>query len=238
MFRFCRGNKMKILVCYSGQPRFYRKSYGFLSNTLRGARVDRICHFWSDHREEQDEILDIYRPIKCKFEEPRTFTDDVDLANNHNRAAQTTNDPSNFISMLYSRCEVGKLLAEVKEEYDWYIWTRTDICPVGSIAREIENKDSNNFYSSYVEGDEWNNTHMNTMLVCSNRQNIMHYLNNYNNYKKVFKSGIDYCDHRITMAHMKELDIKFESILGSGGVAGDPTHREWAIMRGTGLSYS
>ena len=144
--------------------------------------------------------------------------------------------------MLYSRSKLGNLIQKHTEEsrniYDFYIWTRTDICPIVDIAKELEDKDHNVFFSAYVEGKEWNKTHINNMLTCSSLKNILHYLDLYNHYQRLYASGIDHCDHRLTMAHMKKLNIDFQSILGSGCFPGDQTCRQWRVMRDHGLSFT
>ena len=231
---------MKVAVCLSGQPRFINESCNYLFNSLVPAEVDYFVHFWSNNESETKNILDKYNPVSYIVEKQKDFETDNVLNNNHGRAKKTSQDSSITLSSFYSRYIVGKLLKEYTDIhgdiYDFYIWTRSDFCPLSNITSHLNNSEM--FYSAYVEGDMWNNDHFNTVLACSNLKNMLHYFNLYNNYQRLFDNGIDHCDHRLTMAHLKEQITNYKQILGNGCMSGNDSCREWAFMRKGGLSKS
>jgi hypothetical protein len=229
---------MKVAVCLSGQPRFINESCNYLFNSLVPAEVDYFVHFWSDDETEKKNIISKYNPVSYILEKQKVFESDQDLNNNHGKHTKTPHDSSITISSIYSRYAVGQLLKEYTDKngdmYDFYIWTRSDFCPLTNIISELGDKES--VYTAYVEGDIWNDDHFNLVLTCSNLDNMLHFLNLYTNYKKLFVSGIEHCDHRLSMAHMKEKTNNYQQILGHGCGSGDSRCREWGLMRHYGFS--
>lgn len=225
---------MKIAVCISGQARFINESYKYLFDALYPGNIDYFLHLWNDEQYQTKDILNIYNPVSYIICPSRIFTSNIDLESNHGKVKKTQMKPSDMISMLYSRYMVGKLLEDYNKLYNMYIWTRTDFCPIENILNQVN--DLEYVYTAYVEGEEWNNTHLNTVFICSNLTNILHYMNLYSNYEKLFLSGIDYCEHRLAMHHMKEKTNQYKQILGCPCETGNTNCRKWGLMRSNGFS--
>ncbi len=227
---------MKIAVCLSGQPRKFELGHSFISKSLSNHEVDYFMHHWFDPssvgkchkiysntenrsagKVEQDtdsKIVELFQPKKVFFEKQIDFKDTHNLILNHGQQSKTTQPPEIFISMLYSRWRAGEMLkeyvADTGESYDLVIWTRTDVAPLSDITEEIT---ENSFYHTAYEGPEWNKGLINTSLHASDMQGILHFLNLYNHYKDVYDSGVPFCDHRISFAHISKLKKPFKEIL-------------------------
>ena len=246
---------MKIAVCLSGQPRKFELGYEALSKSLEGNEVDYFMHHWFDagsvgrphkiysdtqsrtagvvEKDTDKKIADLYQPKKIILEKQIEFEVNDNFLQNHGRPSKTRQPPEIYASMLYSRWRAGELLSQhIKENnknYDLVIWTRTDVAPLSAITEEIV--EPSNYHTAY-EGPEWNKYHMNTSLHVSDTTGILHFLNLYNHYKDVYDSGIDFCDHRISFAHVNKLQRPFKEIF-SPPAGGD---RKWRWIREEGLS--
>lgn len=124
---------MKIALCFSGQARSFKKGFEYYKrNLLDFYDVDIFIHSWKSKYEQ--EILDLYKPVKFLFEEPLSGDFDLKYPNTPNKDRH----PSRFtVSMLYSvqkSCEL-KCDYEVSNDfkYDWVIKSRTDFALNGKI---------------------------------------------------------------------------------------------------------
>lgn len=238
----------RTAVILSGQPRFFRKGYEYLSEGFDGLDVDYFFHFWHNEEdvgksysvyskhspfysseiepETDKKIIELYKPKSFLFEKQKTFVDEVGLANNHGNPPNTTQPPEIFISMLYSRWKAGQVFSnyckQEKKEYDFLIWTRTDFAPMSKLKDEIINLDY--IHTAFEPGEIWNNGGVTTALTASNPSNILHYLNLYNDYRNLYKSGVPFCDHRLSFAQLKELNKPFQHIL-----FGNKWIRKWGL---------
>lgn len=232
---------MKIAICLSGQVRFVNESCNYLFNALNSAQVDYFLHLWSDDESEKNNVLTQYNPVSYKFNKQKIFDTDLEMNKNHGRNIKTPHDSSITLSSIYGRYAVGQVLKEYidihGDIYDFYLWTRTDFCPLDNIVSQLTTSDI--VHTAYVEGEEWNKNYLDLSgMICSNLENMMHFFDLYNNYKRLFLSGIDHCDHRLSMAYMKEKTNKYKQILGYGCMPGDISCRRWGLMRSHGFSKS
>ncbi len=227
----------KIAVCISGQPRHFKIGHEYLSKSLEGADVDYFSHLWFDkddvgktldvystkqvyksdtvRKDTDTEFLSLYKPKSHQFEKQIEFTDDLGLESNNGKPSKSAQPASIFISMLYSRWKSGELMKDYSAknniQYDFMIWGRTDFALLSPIMDEVSSL--NDVYTPYVNGGEWGATHLNTAIVASKPENVLHFLNLYNTYPELYKKGIDYCDHRMSFQQMKQLNCGFGSIL-------------------------
>jgi hypothetical protein len=109
---------MKIALCFSGQPRAFEKGYEYYKrNLLDHYDVDVHIHAWNS--KYNDQILDLYKPLKYKFQDYLT----VDCSKYTRTPIPLKHPQFATYSMYYSLNEVRKL---IDGDYDWVIKTRTD----------------------------------------------------------------------------------------------------------------
>jgi hypothetical protein len=117
----------KIALCFSGQPRTWRKCAQSWRDNLLRANTDVFCHLWTANtlpnaiaggqpniepilQWEIDELFDLLRPVDYIIEEPREFTP-------MNPGQALTN--SNYLSQFYGvhRAATLKKEWEIKHEF-------------------------------------------------------------------------------------------------------------------------
>lgn len=139
-------DRLKIALCFSGQPRNVRKCQKIISRSLieNSHEVDVYAHLWWDpsykneiirfemnNRYEEDEdkvFIDLYKPKKILLEKQKNF--DVshyrDSATGANKF-ETNVSAFNNISMWYSIQKSFELALEQNVVYDMYVRCRTDL---------------------------------------------------------------------------------------------------------------
>lgn len=231
---------MKVAVCLSGQPRKIEVGHSYIKASLLDYDVDYYSHLWY-HQDDigkelkfysgftekvadrivvdvESQFLALYAPKKYIFEKQFEFIDDHNLIFNHSRPPVTTQPPSIFISMLYSKRMAFELMLNSGIDYDVVINTRTDFCPMKKFDLNL---DLEYMYFAYVDGPEWNTTCINGVMSVSNIKNADIYTNLYNTYKDIYDSGIQFCDHRLGMGQLVKNGIRSRSIMD----------KDWKLVR-------
>ena len=127
---------------------------------------------------------------------------------------------SNAVSFLRSNFEVGKLLEDENiAQYDYVIFSRTDVAADGCLLRVLNEKSNRQkLYTSYVNGDRWiidpNNYHedniIDTKFVCSDKENMVYFSKLYENlFEYVVEQKRPICHHRLYFHHMKQIIKKY-----------------------------
>ena len=227
---------MNIAVCLSGQPRCFKKGLSMLKSNLKENinDIDFYFHFWYDENQvgkplyvqsnsRGNEVAWVVEPNSCLkifdmlnpkdhlFAKPIDkfdLEDRIELKNNLNKNA--------FVSMFYSRNEVGKLLKKSKKVYDIVIWIRSDFGILQSQSLLEEIKDPNVFYAAHEDGNIWNKYHLNTALIASNQKNMLDYLSIHNYLELMYKKGVVMCDHELCFQYMSDIGVEFGHILKKG----------------------
>lgn len=221
---------MRIAICLSGQPRNFRLGYDHFNKSLEKYHPDYFLHHWFDPKDsggyfniysngvensiasfiEKDtdkKMVEIFNPVKYIFE-PQ-----IDFGTREFKNKKTKSPSWTVLSNWYSRKKSIELLKNSGQEYDFVIWSRSDFAILNSFDpfEEIENCDD--YSVAYVDGNEWNNTHINTALLISSQENMFYFSNLYDEYEKYLDNGIAFCDHRLTYAHLSKINKKFKQIL-------------------------
>jgi hypothetical protein len=216
---------MRIAIFLSGQARKFEECSSLLKEAVSAYEADYYIHTWntsgpvlvesSKDRFVGDVIpddlakrmLSTYNPRGFCIESPVSFTE-CGLAHNHGRSSVTYQSEQSFWSSLYSRKKSFELL---HDEYDAYMWIRTDIALHEKIPEILSD---GVFYTAYVNGDEWNRTHINTVFtITTNKDHMSEYLKTYDKVVRLYDGGVQFCDHRMTMASMMETDAKYCQIM-------------------------
>lgn len=117
---------MRIALCFAGQPRSFKMGYDYYKKNLFSIEknVDVFIHSWDS--KHNNEILDLYKPIRYKFESPLEGEFNTKYTNTPNpQMFPPRNTISSFYSLLQS-CLL-KIEHEVKtQSYDFVIRTRFD----------------------------------------------------------------------------------------------------------------
>jgi len=135
---------MRIAVCLSGQPRFYRITYPFLKkHLLDNYNCDVFIHAWTTSRNTStwdghhanggdvdyslQEIVDMYKPVVAEFHPQQNPYKDF---NSEEYQQKTGTDPfiiSSMMKSLYSADQSRqKYSQQYNIKYDWVIRTRFD----------------------------------------------------------------------------------------------------------------
>ena len=229
--------KMKVAVCLSGQPRYFRECSPYLLRSLENLDVDFFIHSWYHENMVNDELkpqskdgdrrgwvveketdrglLETYMPKAFKFEEQKKFIPKFDFS----KRTSYWGPPEYLISSFYSNKQVGKLLHDYVDNtntnYDLVISTRTDFAPVVNLADSFVGKNMQDIITAFVPGNDWNKKYMNDPFVASTYENMMHWFNNYDCFEDDWLAGIDFCPHRLRFHHMQKLETGFAEILSN-----------------------
>lgn len=119
---------MRIAVCISGQPRAYKQGYEYLKrNLLDKYDCDIFIHTWHNKVYRTMDVIDLYKPVEWRAENPlsKSFYDSK-YTNTPNAAGWP---PHATVSMFYSVFQ--SLLLKTKHElahsrYDWIVKMRFD----------------------------------------------------------------------------------------------------------------
>jgi hypothetical protein len=242
---------VKVAVCISGQPRHFKKGHHFFEKAFAGMDVDYFIHSWYDessvgeelvpgsnpvyhstgwHVEEDTDkgLITLYNPKRYVFEKQIKFVPRMDFSSN----MKTKQKPENFMSMVYSRKEVGKLLEgyvqETGKKYDWVFFTRTDVAVMRSIEGEIKNLPNSMILTAHVPGEGWNVIFNNDPFVGGNYETMIYWSKLYDYYETHWLSGIPFCAHRLQHHHLKMLNLPFKHIL-------EPQGEGWGWIRNEGI---
>ena len=175
----------------------YKIGYQHIKSNLidKFKNIDVFLH--SCELELEHELINLYKPIKSKFEKSPDFSDkyknlDTKYCNAGN--PQTLTYP-NLFSMMYSRYCLGKLKSEYELEkgfvYDWVIFVRYDISSAPHIEGITFDENLNNsfIYSSMFNQlncgpqDQW---------FYSNSKNMNIIFSLYDNLEEYFKTDSDF----------------------------------------------
>lgn len=223
---------MKIAVCLSGQPRNFEIGLNLLKENLKDFDLDFYFHFWYDEdkignpifvesrsdiknrvswvieKDSDKRILETLNPVKYTFQKPiLKFPMENELIFTNGVSSNSS------LSMFFSRKRVGELLKSSEKKYDLVIWTRSDFAVLSKIPLIEQLSDFKKVYLPYEQGDEWNNKMLNTAMLISCQENIVHFLSLYDYLHKLKSDGVRMNDHDLSFAHMRSIGCRFEHIL-------------------------
>jgi len=225
---------MKIAVCLYGQPRSIEKGLEYSKKFYSDLSVDFYIHSWGDEK-VSNELNTFFNPRKIIVEPQKT---DFENLNEYTiDPAFNSKDLISTISPLYSIYKVGELLENDTEEYEYVVFTRTDIAMIGNTLKNYLNSNQV-IYSSYVNGTIWeikpnNDNHVDIKMICSNKNAMVYFSKLYKNLYKYHKEDkVMLCHHRMIYHHLKKLNLPFKMIklndsMNNGG---------WFFIRGENLS--
>jgi hypothetical protein len=225
---------VKIAVCLSGQPRNFEKGFEFFNSSLSNYSPDYYLHHWFDKNGNEDsyhiyssgykgqvastvdkdtelKMVDLFNPVSYVFEPQRDFSKIQYSTGRLNTNVETS------LSMWYSRKKVFDIFKEsIKKTckvYDFVVWSRTDFAVLNGFDFVKELRDKNTYYTAYCDGPMWNSDHINTALIASSPENMIHFSELYDYFENYLREGVLFCDHRLTFTHLSRKTDKFKQIL-------------------------
>lgn len=217
--------KLRIAICLSGQPRFFKEGHAFLyEHIIQHYDTDVFFHTWHDESEVGkaydgaphsrgkigsvlpntiEKIVEIYNPVDYKIETPRIpFIEGIQ----RNPARDI------LFSMFYSLQQADKvrLAHQEKEgfEYDWVVRARFDSAIFDKVEFEEHDHSKAHFYNIFLD--------INKPVVCdwlwfANSENMSHSCNVYDNMKQFW--NVD--EHvnsgeNLTTAQLEKCNVPYE----------------------------
>jgi hypothetical protein len=175
---------MKIAVCLSGQPKFFEKSFAYVSKNLfyNFNELDIFFHSWQTNltEEEKNKLINLYKPKKYLFENEKLHILNYPFK-------QSTTSPNNVFSMFYSIKKSNELKKQYEEEnnfkYDWVFRLRYDFALNKKFDEDILNTLSKQ--SVYLNNFEQSpNPHCADCFGFSSSENMNIYSDTYSNIMK------------------------------------------------------
>lgn len=188
---------MKIALCFAGQPRSVEQGYEYYKkNLLDHFDVDVYVHAWNS--ELNQTVLDLYKPVAYKFEDPLVGID----CSRYIRTPIPLKHPQIAVySMYYSLNEVRKLVAG---EYDWVIKSRTDYAM--NIKPQFETLDNSKVYipDCYIapERDVGND-----QFAFGSKETMMKYMATFENLDKYYDEGSVFNGENFMQANLREHNL-------------------------------
>lgn len=244
---------MKVAVCFSGQPRFFREASPYWLEATKTMDVDFFIHAWyhpSMVSEENNPVsqdgkrkgwivepdtdqamINIYNPKSYMFEKQKEFSSKYDsLAPNE----KYWGTPLPLLSSMYSIQQVGRLLQEYKVEnnveYDRVIFSRPDFVLISYLEPELDPK-CDKFSTAYIEGDYWNVSAINDVFLASNYDNMIYWSNHWDRWEKDLNNGTIFCPHRLRYKHIENSGKALQHIL----IPAEGLGRKWFLYRKEGI---
>lgn len=156
-----------------------------------GCDVSYYAHFWGNEEEEK-KLKKIFNfkgvIVQPQVEQFKELPCKPDLT-------RTTKDIFTTLSPLYSLQELHNLIKNSKEEYDFWILTRTDVGVETDLSLIDINLNKEKIYSSYVRGQDWIRKYIDTKFIMCSKKNILNLTNIY--------SDLEYyiCDKKVPLCH-------------------------------------
>jgi len=201
---------MKVAVCFFGLPRSYEQWKDKFGKFYEGCEVDFYAHFWKDSSFNQEDLNQKFNFKKLLVHEQKK--DFIKLPKITD-LTKTTKGVFSTLSPLFSMKMVGEIIEEIEEDYDFFIITRTDVgCNSNTKLIDFE-LDCDKFYTSYVRGNEWLNTHLDAKWLCGNKKKISELCSVYDNLTKyIVEDKIPLCHHRLFFHALKEYKDSMEML--------------------------
>jgi hypothetical protein len=208
---------MKIAICFAGEPRFYQFGYKKMKSFYKDLDIDYYIHSWSTEQSINETLINLnntFNPKKIVVECYKDFS------NHFGGKPINLMSPnlSNAVSWLRSVYEVGKLIQSSNTEYDYVVFSRTDVAAIGKSMIDILNsKSKERLYTSYVNGNEWildvnddkKDQGIDTKFLCSSKENMIYFSKVYENlHTYILERNVPLCHHRLFYHHLKPLIIK------------------------------
>ncbi len=199
---------MKLAVCFSGQPRYFDKWADYNSQLYKNCEIDYYAHFWGDDK-VKTEIEETFSPkrfiVEPQVDVPVEFSYEVDTS-------KITKSVFVTLSPLYSMNQLSSIIENVNEEYDHWVLTRTDVVGQGSSLIDL-NLDKDEIYTSYVPGEEWLTSHIDTRFICGTKEDILNMTKIYSNLDLYLKDDkIPLCHHRLVFWSVRHRKDKMNMI--------------------------
>lgn len=237
---------MKIAICLCGEARFAEKGKTMMVPFYKHVDIDYYIHSWSNIENNEtikNNLTNLFNPKKIKIDYYLNFDNYFQT----DTFVDKSPNKSNCISWLKSVYEVGKLIETSSENYDWVIFTRTDIIGLGkSFFDCVSTVEKNTICSSFVPGDIWIidqyklenknfDGHIDAKFICSSKSNMI-YFSKLFNYLKTYcvDEQIPLCHHRLIYHHLKNIIKKVKHQM----ITLDDNHviKGWYFLRNNELS--
>ena len=212
------GNKIKIALCFSGEPRNDIYTFPFIYNNFLNNdkfKVDTYMHSWKDIKS-----LDLYKPKKCliEYNEGKVVEDfyndisvkDLELLDNFNW--------KNSILMFNSLYKCFNL---IENKYDIYIRIRFDYLPKLSTnyfpyIQDIINKKYDMFIpKGNIESVQWHVKKIkegyNDRFAISNYKGMISYCNTFLKLKQILKENPKVFSHYLLYKSLELDNIKINN---------------------------
>ena len=203
---------MKLAICFYGYPRFYETGYQTTKKLYEGCDLEYYANFWGDGK-ELDQITSLFNFKKIEMQPQVEKFKEISCNPN---LSKTSKDLFTTISPLYSIQKLHNLIKESDEDYDFWILTRTDIGVDSDFYLNSLEYDKTKIYSSYVRGNEWLNTQIDTKFIMCDKKNILNLTNIYENLDHyICNKDIPLCHHRLFFNSLLEYGSDMEMIMAN-----------------------
>lgn len=195
---------MKIALCFSGQPRAYKKSYEYYKkNLLDHYDVDIYIHTWTMPDGGQ-ELLDLLKPKAYQFE-------DVPPCDANEKYTRTPNardyPPYNNWMQIYSMYKVSKL---IEGHYDWVIRSRTDFALNRLIP--FAELDNTKLYIPNCCPSPDRDTG-NDQFAFSSQENMMKHMSVFEGLDEYYNAGYDFIGEQLMRANLHKYNLVGDNLV-------------------------
>lgn len=191
---------MKIAVCLSGLPRFFKIGHRFHTKYLfEKYQPDIFIHTWyNENEDEHAEVIDLYKPKKYLIQKDKQIV----LSREYSKGTSERYPAYNVFSLFKSIMESNNLKFEYENEnnitYDWVFRLRFDY----ALNRDfdLENMDNEKYHFSQELEERGM---VADQFAFSNSRNMDMYSYVYPNLDRYYQMGeLMIAEHMITL-HMK-----------------------------------
>lgn len=221
---------MKLAVCFSGQPRFFNEWKSHNQELYKDCKIDYYAHFWGDSK-TKTAIKKEFKPkgliVEPQADIPTDFPYEIDTSKISKSVFDT-------LSPLYSMNKLSGLIEDIEDIYDHWILTRTDIVGKGDSLINF-NLDKDEIYTSYVPGEEWLTTHIDTRFICATKDDILNITKIYSNLDLYLRDDkIPLCHHRLGFRSINHRKEKMSML----SLDSNQTYGGWFFIRNGNLSLT
>lgn len=197
---------MKIALCFSGQARSFEQGYEYYKrNLLDHYDVDVFIHSWKF--DEQNRLVDLYKPVMIRTEDPPTGNIDERYTNTPN---PVKHPPRFTYRMLYSMNVVKDLVLMQPTKYDWVIKTRTDYAL--NVKIPFEELDNSKLYipnCRMVPERDFGND----QFAFGSKDTMMKYMSTFQNIDKYYDAGNQFIGEDMMRANLHEHSLIGEKLI-------------------------
>lgn len=218
--------KVKIALCFSGQPRALYDGYEYFNrNLLSLYDVDVFVHSWNS--EFNDAVVDLYKPKLFLFEDPAFYN--VNDKWTDPKKLYEGWSPRSVTSMWYSIKQSNELKVRYEIEndfvYDWAIRARFDYAL--NVVLPFYTLDNSKIFLPERETD-FRHQHACDQFACGNSYIMNLYSKVFDNLDEYFERTWAYVGETVLTEHLKKFKLLANNM--------EPLDMDWPFSKSDGRS--